>query len=661
LITQYELFWNIGDVQTVAHWLFIVALLVCFAGLSYHVFQWLQGRTGPPAQNPFGRAAALIHITFSHRTIMKDRLAGIIHLFIFWGFIVLFIGHIPIFFHCDWLQDIFGPEISEIYFPAFVQAAMDFAGLLLISGVLLGAYRRYRSRQPESPVRFGNVFSSALLLAIPLAGLMLKSTRLSVDNPPDGIWSPAGTSLGFLFRAFLSETSRLDIHRAFWQVHLGLAFVLIAFFSFTKLIHIFSSPLNIFYRAQKEKSALAPMEFGIERYGAKRVDDFKKGTLLSLDACTECTRCRNACPAHLSEKPLNPMELILKLRKRMRRNLFAFRGKSTQLVGNSVAAEEIWACTTCLACADQCPVWVNPMEILLEIRRNLVLEDACAPQEIERVYRNLEWFGDPLGMGKMYRKDLPAALNVHTGMRGEGSDFIFWIGCQGYLHERNKKTIQSILSLFQKLRLNILILGKDECCCGDIARRTGNEYLFRKMAEDNIRLFRRLGIKRIVTHCPHCLNVFKNEYPQLGDDLEVLHYTEIIKEALGRESPAIHSDALRKVTVHDPCYLSRYNGMADEIRNLLRRIPALEIVECKRSKRDTFCCGAGGGGMWIGRQSGRKINEIRAEEIRQTQADYLVTACPYCLTMMEEGLKNLPGRKFMQVTDFAEIYDQVLQ
>ena len=300
------------------------------------------------------------------------------------------------------------------------------------------------------------------------------------------------------------------------------------------------------------------------------------------------------------------------------------------------------------------------MKTILDLRRYLILTESRIPPEIERAYRNLEWFGDPVGMGRISRDELAESIRAETIEGDHPVDFLFWVGCQGYFHERNRKTISTLLRFFQRLKLRFAILGREETCCGDLARRTGNEYLFETLVKNTLNVFKTRGVTKIVTHCPHCFNVFKNEYPQWGAKLSVFHYTELLRECLDKGLLPLPNDVVGRATLHDPCYLSRYNRIASEPRSLLKSIPHLQMIEMGRSKETTSCCGAGGGSMWLGKQIGRKINEMRAEEALGTKADYLVTTCPYCLNMLEDGLKGLAKENVLQVVDIAELLDRAV-
>ena len=543
------------------------------------------------------------------------------------------------------------------------KVTLDFSGILVLLGISMGIYRRFILKPPKLDTRPEDGFIFSLILLIILSGFSLEGMRLSITKPPESLWSPVGFVFGNIFDSFFQEDFRLVLHRILWWGHLGLALFFIAYLPLSKLLHIFSSSFNIFINSIDSSISLRPLNYNTESFGVNRIKDFEWDSLLALDACTECGRCQIACPAHLSEKPLNPKKLILELQKRMRKERrFLFSNRNPMnLIGNIITEEEIWTCTTCFNCIKQCPVFIEPMKKIMELRRHLILTEARILPEIERVFRNLEWFGDPLGMGKISRDELAQNIKIEETKNDDHIDLLFWVGCQGYFHERNRRTINTLFKFLQKLNLKFTILGREEMCCGDIARRTGNEYLFKTIAEENIGLFERKGIKKIVTHCPHCFNAFKNEYPQMGGKLAVSHVTELLKEWFDRIPISFKNDINGKVTLHDPCYLSRYNGIVSQPRDLLRFIPGLEIVEMGRSKEDTFCCGAGGGGMWLGRQIGKRINEMRVEEALETKADYIATACPYCLNMLEDGTKGLSKETVLQVVDIIELLDRAIE
>jgi len=657
-----EIFWNIGDVRTLVHLLMFIPLFFLLYGLFFHFRCYRLGRGGKGFDHVLKRMVSLFSTVFTHRTILKDRYGGLMHLFIFWGFFMLFLGTIAVFIQDSVLRTLLEAKFLHGGFYLLFKLTLDLSGILLLVGVSMGIYRRYVLKPSKLDTGPEYAFVFFLILLITLSGFSLEGLRLSVLKPSGSFWSPVGSVLGSFFESTLQENWRLAFHRTLWWVHLGLSFLFVAYLPFSKLLHIFSSSFNIFVNSMTPSFTLQSLDFGSERFGVNRIRDFAWESLVALDACTECGRCQSACPAYLSEKPLNPKKIILSLQKRMRKELpFSF-GQSLprDLIGDAVMEEEIWGCTTCLNCVKQCPVFIKPLKKILELRRHLILTESRIPLEIERVYRNLEWFGDPLGIGKINRDELIQSTRIERAGNEGANDFLFWVGCQGYFHDRNRRTLIVLFRLLQKLGFTFSVLGREETCCGDVARRTGNEYLFKTIAEKNIECFEKRRITKIVTHCPHCFNVFKNEYPHLGANLMVSHYAELLKESLEKTPRNLSSDLTGKVTFHDPCYLSRYNGIFSEPRRILKSIPGLEIVEMSRSKEDTFCCGAGGGGMWLGRQIGKKMNEMRAEEALITKADYLATACPYCLNMMEDGLKSLSKGVALEVVDIAELLDRAL-
>ena len=662
MIPMREIFWNIGDVRSLVHLLVFIPLLSLVIGLFYHFLLWRRGRRIKKLWWIPKQIVSVLLTIFSHRTILKDHYAGLMHLFIFWGFFILFLGTLTIFLQDNVVQTAFGSKFLHGRFYLLFKIILDFSGLLLGLGISMGIYRRYVLKPPKLDTRLEDAFVFLLILLIVLSGFGLEGLRLSVTKPMESLWSPAGFVFGFFFEAVFQESWRLVFHRILWWIHLGLAFFFISSLPFCKLLHIFSSSLNILINSINLPVSLRPLDVNSGRFGVNQVKDFEWDSLLALDACTECGRCQDACPAHMSEKPLNPKKTILGLQKQMRKEgRIPFDDKfPISLIGEAITEDEIWACTTCLACVKKCPVFIEPMKKILDLRRYLILTESRIPLEIERVYRNLEWYGDPLGMGKINRDELVRSLQIRKSENYDRIDFLFWVGCQGYFHDRNRRTISTLLRILHRLNLRFTILGREETCCGDVARRTGNEYLFKKIAEENIDFFERRGITKIVTHCPHCLNVFKNEYPQLGGEIAISHYTEILKELFDEMLPPLKGDIIRKITFHDPCYLSRYNEIVSEPRSLLRSIPGLELVEMSQSKEDTFCCGAGGGGMWLGRQIGKRMNEMRVEEALGTKVDYLVTACPYCLNMLEDGMKGLSNKDTLPVVDVVELLETAM-
>jgi Fe-S oxidoreductase len=601
------------------------------------------------------------------KNVSKGDYAGTGHLFLVYGFLLFLISYV---FHiAEGFYEKLSPAIFGVAFKNLFFLSLDIAGLIVIAVITWAAIRRYIIK----PDRLEPTLEAGIILMIVFSLMLLnyvvEGFRLLTEARPFADWSFVGMAFSHFFMDLgLGKNSDL-FFLTFWWLHIGVVFGFSIYVLYSKHLHILASHFNLFFHPTGPEGALQPVKDleKAESFGVSKIAEFSWKQLLDLYACTACGRCQDACPAHLSEKPLSPKQVIKNLKEHLWHEgptlLSTLPGQwqPKPLVGTSVSEDELWACTTCLACIKQCPVSIEPMKTIVDLRRGLVLTESRILPEIERVYRNLEWFGDPLGMGKISRDELTQCTRIEKIGSNDPVDLLFWVGCQGYFHERNRRTISTLLRLLQKLNLKFTILGRKETCCGDVARRTGNEYLFKKIAEENIELFDRRGITKIVTHCPHCFNVLKNEYPQLGGKFQVSHYTEVFKELVDKSPLDLKEGSTRKVTFHDPCYLSRYNGMVSQPRSLLRSIPGLEVVEMGRSKEDTFCCGAGGGGMWLGRQIGKRMNEMRIEEALETKADYLATACPYCLNMLEDGMKDLSKEGVLQLVDIIELFDRAIE
>jgi Fe-S oxidoreductase len=423
---------------------------------------------------------------------------------------------------------------------------------------------------------------------------------------------------------------------------------------FSDLFHILSSSLNVFFRSLKPRGFLAPLDFCQgQPFGTARIQDFTWKDLLDLDACTRCGRCQENCPAYLSNKPLNPKKVILDLRAFLHASHSENRGLA--LVGNCISEEELWACTTCHACIEVCPVFVQHVEKIINLRRHLVLEEAKFPSEVKSVFRNIEVYGDTRGRGSSYRSDWASGLVVKRAREDSSFDILYWAGCEGSFHDRNKEVSKVIVRMIQESGVSVGILGKEEVCCGDPVRRIGNEYLFQELALRNIDTLNRYSVKKIMTYCPHCYNTLKNEYPQFGGHFDVVHYSVYINELLRQGRLKVKRPLEGRVTFHDPCYLGRVNGIYDAPREILQCIPALESKELNLSREKSFCCGAGGGRMWMHEHLGQRINNIRAKEVIEAGVDLVATSCPYCLTMVEEGIQGREMEKQVSVLDLAEI------
>ncbi|MFC1886682.1 (Fe-S)-binding protein, partial [Thermodesulfobacteriota bacterium] len=397
------------------------------------------------------------------------------------------------------------------------------------------------------------------------------------------------------------------------------------------------------------------------------VRDFTWKELLEAQACTACNRCEEHCPAAISGKPLSPLKVIQTIKNQMddaNRKSSKTDGPFAPYLENDISLEAIWSCTTCMACVEHCPVFVEPIHKIIDMRRFLVMGKGMAPDETRPMMRNLQIYGDVQGRGASHRSDW--ALTPGGPRRFEDvpeAELLLWVGCQGAFHPRYQRVLRSMVEILDAAGIRFGVLDKKECCCGDPARRLGAEDLFLELAQKNIDHFNQCNVREIVTLCPHCFNTLKNEYPlltsdlpgKLGADFEVRHATEFVMRLMEQKRIIPKYPITKTATIHDPCYLGRMNHMYNPLREIVKSVPGLEISEMKQSRENGFCCGGGGGRMWLHETSGRRMNLIRAEEIRETGVDILGTACPYCLTMLEDGIKSLEIEKPPKVWDVIEI------
>ncbi len=384
----------------------------------------------------------------------------------------------------------------------------------------------------------------------------------------------------------------------------------------------------------------------------------------SLDffACTECGRCQDVCPAHNTLKPLTPKMLILDLKENLLQNKGPILSGNDESVGpimnRDVTEDVIWSCTTCRSCETACPVYIEHTDKIFEIRRNQVMMEGKFPKELQSVFRNLETYGSPWPIDPTQRGKWAEEVGAKTVEQEPKAEVVIWAGCAGAYDERYKKVLKSFASLLKKAGVKFAVLGSEERCTGDSARRAGNELLFQTLARDNISMLNRNGVTRIVTPCPHCFNTLKNDYPELGGKFEVHHHTEYLAELIREGKLKPSKEIAETVTIHDSCYLGRWNGIYEAPRKVLGSLPFLRVVEMKQHHEEAMCCGAGGGRMWMEERIGKRINTVRTEQALDTNAGIVASSCPFCMTMFEDSLKQKQLGKKVRVADIAELLDQ---
>ena len=479
-------------------------------------------------------------------------------------------------------------------------------------------------------------------------------------------WAPVSSLLTRFILVLPSESlNELFLwHRIFIHAVPAIFFLIYFIVSRSPLKHLFLSPLNIYFRSLKLRGALQPIpNFDeVETYGVSQIREFTWKQLLDLEACTRCGRCQEHCPAHLTEKPLSPKKVILDLRSHLHEkgkpliwNQTPKEDEDRSLVGDIISEETLWACTFCLNCYEQCPVFISAFDKIIDMRRYLVLMETKYPSELREVFRNMERKSNPWGVEKHLRSDWAKELGVKTLAEDPEVEILYYPGCFKGFDDRNKKVAASMVKILNKVGVKFGILGKEEGCCGDPARRIGNEYLYKILAEANIETLNRYQVKKILTSCPHCFNNLKNEYPQFGGHFEVLHQTDFLNNLLDRKKLKLKGGTPLTVTYHDSCYLGRYNRIYETPRKILTSIPGVSLREMDQNRSRSFCCGGGGGRMWMEEHLGKRINEVRIEQALQSKPDVIATACPYCLTMLGDGLKAKGVEESIKIFDLSEL------
>ncbi len=672
-----ELYWNIQG-----EWLIYPLFLLSLAIFGYGVYKryslWRLGQPANRNDRMWARLKSVFDYILTHRKILRERQPGVMHLLIFWGMVFLFLGTVVVGLKADMGIDI----MYGGFYLYFESLALNLFGLGALVGLGIALYRRYLRKTDGLDNQFDDGVILILLTVIIITGFVLQGIRIVATHDQWAAWSPLGNLIGQLF-AGMSPAGLSITHRILWWFHLALAFGFIAYLPYSKLFHIALSPVNIYFRSLAPKGSLSYINMedeDAETFGVAKLEEFTWKDLMDADACIRCGRCQNNCPAYLSGKPLSPKQLIQDLKKHMTEKgeiILAERQTVIQkglqhggshgeaaagseaadagLVGQVYQEDTLWACTTCRSCMEQCPVFIEHVPKLVDMRRNQVLMESNFPSEAQIAFRNMENNGNPWGIGWQTRGDWAQELGVKTFEEEPDAEYLYWPGCSGAFDARNKKVTAALVKLMQAAGLKFAILGNDEKCCGDSARRLGNEYLYYSLAQENIETMKGYGVKKIITQCPHCLNTLKNDYPQLGGDFEVIHHTELLANLLqeGKLRPTRPLQAT--VTYHDSCYLGRYNDIFAQPREVLQTAGA-KLVEMERHHEKSFCCGAGGGRMWLEEKTGQRINEMRTEQAIACAADVVGTACPFCLTMLSDGIKV--KEVDLKALDLAEILAQ---
>lgn len=654
-----QIYWNVGHgVVWPMYLLAFLAMGTCVWGFLRRIPVYRLGRPENRTDHLGQRLSNLVRGTLGQAKVLRTW-PGFVHALFLWGFLVLFAGTLLVMAQADFTQPLFGVSFLKGAFYKGYSLALDLAGLvaiLMLAGLLL---RRTLVRPKGLPSSGEDIGVALLLLGILLTGFQAEGLRMAAtelrQQPELARWSP----LGFLFAkacAGFREGQIVVLHRLTWWLHFLLSMGFIALIPFTKLRHLFTTSANRFFADLGPRGLQATLDFeaeGAEQFGASKVDHLRWKDLFDADACTSCARCQDRCPAALTDKPLSPMKVVQQVGE------VAFTRPGDSLI-ETVGTGALWSCTSCYACMEACPADIEQVPKILEMRRHLILmEGEFAGDEVRTAFENTEVNGNPFGLAPATRADWAAELGLPSLDSGEAFEVLFFVGCYGSFDKRNRKVARDFIALCQAAGVRVGILGKGEKCCGEPMRKLGNEYLYQNLAQANVELIQASGATRIVTTCPHCFSTLSRDYRDIGLELPVEHHSSFLNRLVAEGRLKLKAESA-EFTYHDSCTLARSLDIVEAPRELLRAAGG-RIREMEACGKDTFCCGAGGGRILAEEKLGTRINEKRLSMAAETGAPELVSNCPFCLTMFEDGLKTggLEGK--LQVRDLAEVLAERLE
>lgn len=704
-----EVFWNAEHFEPFLFLFTFAALGVMAYGLYRRWLMWSAiGKPEPEDRtaNRNERIKILLRDGLLQMKVLKDIYPGVMHGLIFFGFLVLFFGAAfdATEFH---IAEPLGMPFLVGKFYLFFSFLMDLFGLAVLIGVLMAVDRRYLTKpdrlgyrgQPDN--KPDDAIALLLIGGIIVTGFIIEALRISVtwQQTPWEVWSFVGWTLAHAFSG-VSETAARAMHKWMWWSHTFLALGFIAYIPYSRLLHIFTTPANYFMATQRPTGTLEPIrDFeNAESFGVGTLEEFTWKQIFDADACTRCGRCQEGCPAYLTGKPLSPKKLIQDLKTYWLEKapaavaqkkeellsegeegskihpklkaLFKWLDKVDRvvdenlpkcsaptekaLVGEVIDLDELWACTNCMYCMENCSAAIEHVPKIVGMRQYKVLMEADFAPELQLTYRNMENNSNPWGVGSHLRADWAKDLGVPTLAEDPNVEYLFYVGCAGSFDDRGKKVSVALAKILKAAGVSFGILGTEEGCCGDSAMRGGNEYLFQALAQANIEVMNAYGVKKIIATCPHGYNALKKDYPHFGGHYEVYHHTEIIAKLMAEGKIKLKKPVETRFTYHDSCFLGRYNDVYEQPREILKKVPGARLVEMERTREKSFCCGAGGARMWM-EEHGDRINDARAKQAIDVRAEGIAVGCPFCLTMMSDGIKTHGKEETMVALDIAEI------
>ncbi len=645
------------------------------------------------------RIGEFFQVVLGQSGVLRDPIPGIAHFFTFWGFIVIQFGLLNL------MLGAFNGSFPLIGDNRIFAIILDAFVIFVFVALILFAIRRgiVRPKQLSSTLHgpWDGFIILGLILLVILTLVFVEGFEYAASVGQ--AWTPIGATIGPWFSGLGTEANTAW-YRFFWWLHIGVVMGFLIYLPRSKHLHLLATPFNVFFRSYQPRGALPIIENIEERedYGVSRVEQFTWKQLLDGYACTECGRCNTVCPASNTGKPLFPKEIILGVKEALFERSDEILGENSiykklsfvgakdekeahhePMVGGIISQDALWSCTTCMACMEVCPVAIEHIPKIVDMRRYLVMEESDFPAEVTSLFNNIERNGNPWEISNDKRAEWAADLNIPLLGENPDADVLYWVGCMGSFDQRNKQVATSVAKILQAASVNFAILGPEESCTGDPARRIGNEYLWQVQAQQNIETLNGYGFntaeqnhnghatgstavatkqRTIITACPHCFNTIKNEYPQLGGNYEVIYHTVFIDTLLADEKLKFPEGFdKRKLTYHDPCYVGRYNDVYDEPRRVLTVLNSNGVTEMHRNRNKSFCCGGGGGRAWMEEKIGKRVNQTRVNEALDTKAEVLAAACPFCITMFEDGVKGVEAEDQMKVEDISEIIARAIE
>ncbi len=653
-----DTFWNVPPAAQV---LLYVAATVAIAVFVYGLWQRIQlWRSGGP-ENRIDHVPERVKLVAKHalgqvRTL-SQAYPGIMHAIMFWGFLALFMGTVLATVDYDITLPLFGYKLLKGSFYLVYETVLDLFGLFFVIGLGMAVYRRFvvRPHRIDPTARFARVLT--LLFVINVSGFIMEACRLAVVQPSWAPWSPVGYALAQgMLGLGVSEAALRATHLSVWLFHAALSLAFIAVIPYSYFMHLITTPLNIFFSKLTSRGEIKPIVDieEAESLGVSKLEEFSWKRRLDFDACVECGRCEAACPAYMAGTALSPKQIIVKLKRHMHGEL------PGPIHGTLIQPNELWSCTTCMACVEECPAFIDIVDTIIDLRRYLTLSEGALPSTAPQSLQNIKRAGNPWGLPAAERLAWAEGLDVPVMEADKEVEYLYWVGCSASYDRRNQSIARAVVKILKKAGVSFAVM-QEERCHGEVARRLGEEYLYQTVQQENIQAINRYRFKKVITHCPHCFNTIRNEFPQFGGTYEVLHHSQVISEliASGRITPKRGTE--QTVAFHDSCYLGRYNGIMEAPREVARAVPGLKLIELPRNRERGLCCGGGGGHMWMEVPSEKRVNIIRVEEMLEAKPDVIATGCPFCLAMVDLGRKVKGAEDTLQVKDVSELVAESLE